>query len=814
MNYFLKQEGLRMKRNQWKKVGSIIGFLAVAALALSGCSGSDGSTGATGPAGPAGPPGEAVTTFNAQNVDYLSKATWTGTITSVSIASPLVVEFTIVDGKGNGVEGLEIPVGTSTSLNNLRFTVAKLVPGTNKSPDMWFSYLIGATFAAQNHEKVAANLTALGNGKYRYTFKTDLTKVDGVTYEPTLTHRVGIRFSGAITGTTTQMKNSIAFVKDFIPAGGTIVTQREITTKADCLECHGTFEGRSGGHLAYADPKMCVLCHTDQWRKGATESTITGTVITPPAGTKDTNIVRGEALLNFINMIHKAHMGTNLTLTGYAHNNGGWLPNDMVYPQDIINCRKCHTASAATPQGENWKNKPSRQACGSCHDGIDWTTGSGTTVKGATTGHDGGPAANDALCAGCHAAISIDAVYHVTANATPNNPNVPAGAVNFIYEINTVMVNESLQPVVKFRIKSYTGTDATTATPVTFNNAAAATLLTGFTGSPSFLVTYALPQDGITAPVDYNNLGKASAQPASVSIDNVRKGTAGTMAGPDGSGYYTATLTGTAAFPAGAKLRAVALQGYFSQVSPALARHTPGVIKNVTGDTVRRTVVDSAKCANCHEWFEGHGGNRVYEIQMCLPCHVPNLSSSGRTIRTTDPEASQNLKDMVHSIHAAEMRTNPYKGSRAKSGAATVWDFSGVVYPGLLQTCEACHKPGTYASVPAGAFMTANVTTGDASATIDPATSVVTSTDTTASLTTLRNAGLANATDLVITPFTAACVSCHDGASAKAHMTANGGAINESRSTVNAAVEQCAICHGPGRSQDAAAVHANFQAGH
>ena len=43
-----------MKRNQWKKVGSIIGFLAVAALALSGCSGDDGAPGATGPAGPAG----------------------------------------------------------------------------------------------------------------------------------------------------------------------------------------------------------------------------------------------------------------------------------------------------------------------------------------------------------------------------------------------------------------------------------------------------------------------------------------------------------------------------------------------------------------------------------------------------------------------------------------------------------------------------------------------------------------------------------------------------------------------------------------
>ena len=487
-----------MRRNQWRKLGGIMLFLAMAAFALSGCSGSDGATGATGPQGPEGPEGPAgqeVIAFDASNVAYLSKATYSGTITSITAGAIPVVEFRIVDGKGVGVEGLEKPVGTSKNLNNVRFTVAKLVPGTNGSPSQWMSYFIPFP-TTTGHEKVAANLTPLGNGNYRYTFKTDLTKVEGITYEPTLTHRLGIRFSGSIPGTTTQMKNSIAFVRDFIPTGGGIINQREITTKAACLECHVTFEGRSGGHLAYADPKMCVLCHTDQWRIGQTESTITGTAITPPAGKLDTDIVRGEALLNFINMIHKAHMGTQLTLKGYAHNNGRWLPNDMVYPQDIINCRKCHKESAATPQGDNWRNKPSRQACGSCHDGINFATGTGTTVKGATTGHAFGiPQTNDASCSICHTALDIDAIYHVTANATPNNPNVPAGAVNFIYEISTVTVNESRQPVVKFRIKSYTGTDATTAQPVTFNNAAAATLLTGFTSSPSFLVTYADPTE-------------------------------------------------------------------------------------------------------------------------------------------------------------------------------------------------------------------------------------------------------------------------------------------------------------------------------
>ena len=130
---------------------------------------------------------------------------------------------------------------------------------------------------------------------------------------------------------------------------------------------------------------MCVLCHTDQWRIGQTESTVTGTTITPPAGTTDTNIVRGEAILNFPVLMHKIHRGNGLTLTGYR--TGSLLFNELSYPQEIINCRKCHESSAAAPQGDNWKNNPSRRGCGSCHDGIDWATGTGTTVKGATTGH-------------------------------------------------------------------------------------------------------------------------------------------------------------------------------------------------------------------------------------------------------------------------------------------------------------------------------------------------------------------------------------------------------------------------------------------
>jgi len=82
-----------MKRKQWKKIGTLILFLALAAFALSGCSGSDGSAGATGvqgpagPAGPQGPAGQVVVNPETLSAAELSALTLKGEITSVTIAS-------------------------------------------------------------------------------------------------------------------------------------------------------------------------------------------------------------------------------------------------------------------------------------------------------------------------------------------------------------------------------------------------------------------------------------------------------------------------------------------------------------------------------------------------------------------------------------------------------------------------------------------------------------------------------------------------------------------------------------------------------
>ena len=54
-------------------------------------------------------------------------------------------------------------------------------------------------------------------------------------------------------------------------------------------------------------------------------------------------------------------------------------------------------------------------------------------------------------------------------------------------------------------------------------------------------------------------------------------------------------------------------------------------------------------------------------------------------------------------------------------------------------------------------------------------------------------------TTLVISPIANSCFGCHDGAASRLHMESNGATIYGTRTAAAATVEQCLICHGPGK---------------
>ena len=827
----------------------------------------------------------------------------TGAVTSVSIASPPVVTFQVTDASNRGIKGLGFTSQSATAarpgLSNLAFAMAKLVPGSNGSPSKWVSYIVtsspttttGETPSRPSSDNIGT-LVDNGDGTYKYTFYRDITKVKDLvasaslaapnvaadlgdlSYDPAKLHRLAIQVGGNARGTGTNTANGansgvtavpigapVNILLDWYPTSGKVVAatdadQREVVAISSCNECHGKLALHGGNRV---DTKYCVMCHTDQRKFGqtnvastagkfpalketATVNSVTG--ITSYSYSPSTYIADGEVAGDFTTLVHKIHQGKELVKENYNYanvvfNNKGY---SMLGGGQKM-CTKCHDNTKAA-QADNWKTKPSRLACGACHDGINWATGAGTTLAdkaaglGKQSGHAGKQQTDDSTCYLCHRAELL-VENHQTTNLTKHNPTIPAGLKNISYEIKSAAVDATTnKTTVVFRV-------LVDGAPATFKAPAAgmANPLDGFTGSPSFLLAYATDataSDGVKAPADYTNAGVKQAQPISVSIANLLdtgKTADGSLSAPDASGYYTATLlgTGTKKFPVGATMRAVGLQGYFTQVSPAAARHAISVVKEVTGDAVRRKVVDPEKCASCHEWFEGHGGNRVYQTQVCVMCHVPGLATSGRQIPDSTmntwsftaelqkivdfwqfdktktnaalalPVTTNNFKDMIHGIHAGRDRVNPFRDARDSTsrGEITLLDFARMDFPGKLNNCETCHIGGTYSSVPLNALPATYET-------IDAAydAGIAAGTATTVMAKNALSTTTANGTDHVTTPFAGACVSCHDSSATKSHIKLQGGQIQVNRNTTGlVASESCVTCHGPGRNDDPAIVH-------
>ena len=66
--------------------------------------------------------------------------------------------------------------------------------------------------------------------------------------------------------------------------------------------------------------------------------------------------------------------------------------SSIIYPQDVRNCTTCHQQAT---QANNWMTNPTRAACGSCHDNVNFATG---------LNHPGGVQSDDTQCSICHQA--------------------------------------------------------------------------------------------------------------------------------------------------------------------------------------------------------------------------------------------------------------------------------------------------------------------------------------------------------------------------------------------------------------------------
>jgi len=568
------------------------------------------------------------------------------------------------------------------------------------------------------------------------------------------------------------------------------------------------------------------------------------------------------------------------------------------FPQNAINCSACHVASTATPQAGNWATTPSRAACGGCHDNVNFLTGVNHTgvIAADETGCAGCHTAADIQVYhtplmnphenGTDTAPSYNPTAQLTKNwQATNQSSLPAGAATITYKIVSATLNATGNPVLQFQILA-NGSPLTLNTYVAGTTAANAEVLpTPYAAGPNISLTMGIPQDGI-APTDFNY---GHQDTGAWGLRAIWNGTA--MAGKTAktiklasAGITTTSTAGTYQIvmdgiivPTDTKLVALAIgtagvvqtnltpdpllslrmggapnfawtaaasattQGTGGVLLPAMTVWAQATGKNPNttdgkGVTLitRRTIIDPAKCNTCHQNLGAFTSNNTTEAQFhdnymnngasCIFCHYTNGTSTG---------FSYNAKTWVHGLHAAGMRSNPYNIQT---------NFPGIIYPGKLNDCEACHVPGSYDfsnttnagqipgmlwdTVATGTFTTGpwvnyTLNYGSAASFVAPVAASAAWPSVTTGL------PVDYAKSAVSSPLTAACAACHDTSTAVSHMTNNGGVWYSQRQNVPTLVngsftgaqgasivlqsnEQCLICHGSGAVADIKAVHMNF----
>jgi OmcA/MtrC family decaheme c-type cytochrome len=724
--------------------------LLALALAATGCASADGPQGIPGPPGTTGPkgdpgnpgdpgtkgdPGDPGTKGDPGLQSWIAGPGLTlalGDVTS-DAAGKTSIAFTLLDDDGHALdrEGL-----LSEGKVDVHFVLSWLDEKAAGDPLQYRAYTTrqksgakGTATQAAVDEGGAFTAIDVSKGQYRYDFAAKIDATKG-----SRTHSVG-----AIATRTFEGKSYVSNdTKHFLPGGGAPVTTRTVVETSACNGCHG----RLGEHKnPRREVQLCVLCHSPENADGSAN-------IDPETANT----------LDFRVMIHKLHRGDDLPSvvggTPYVLN-GDDGPKDfstVVFPRAIQVCATCHAASM---QGDFWKTRPSRTACGSCHDNVSFVDPPPAGMKL----HGGFAQPSDANCTVCHqpsGGLKGIAEQHYT---TLTNPAAQTP------ELSDVAVTDTApgqQPIVTFTVKVAGQPRDIVAKPLTSLRVTVAGPTSDITGY--WQVT--IPSTGTLTAVDAAN-GKFSYKfPATAAMP--------------------LTATGSYAFGMEASLRPdPAVTTTYYAVNPVVyAAVTDPVAK------ARRMVVEAARCNSCHQRVIGHGGSRN-NPNYCVLCHNPRNDGDERVARyqgSTVIAQPVDFKVMIHKIHRGEHLAQPYVlgGFPAPSAAlpgGTPVSFNELRFPNDMRACTTCHVDGSF-SLPLGDNVLASqfqtLTCNDANP--DPTKFCVS-----------RSSVVG-----YIPPTTAVCTSCHDAKSTVAHaevMTAPGGA------------ESCATCHGAGSSFDIAKYH-------
>lgn len=481
-----------------------------------------------------------------------------------------------------------------------------------------------------------------GHGKYRFGGALPEN------FDQTKTHTLGIYANRNLNDipSTGVGKTYYANVEHDFRPDGQAVTEKwgKINDTTSCLACHDPRNfGLHGG--SRRDVKLCVLCHQPQ------------TVDPDTGNTVDLKV-----------MAHKIHAPGLLSKPYVIWGNANSVHDysGVTFPQDPRNCANCHEGIDATKkpaQSDAWYTKPGREACGSCHDDINWATGAK---------HPGGAQLNDNQCATCHqpeSEVEFDASIK-GAHTIPLKSKQLKGLSAAI--VSTTNMAPGKKPTAVFALKNGDGTFVDGTKLATFSPILA----------------------GPTSSYSWNRREDARA----TGVYNATTGTTTytfTNAIPDNA-------TGTWTISADLRRNATLKRGD-GKADIAVQESTINPIRYVslTGGTAtpRRLVVTLAQCNQCHDSLSLHGGQRN-TTEECVICHSSKETDVARRPANAGQPESISFQRMIHRIHTGEELTQEYS---IFGFGGTAISFNEVKFPGDRTNCAKCHTGNSHLlPLPAG----------------------------------------------------------------------------------------------------------------
>jgi OmcA/MtrC family decaheme c-type cytochrome len=645
------------------------------------------------------------------------------TINTASIAADgtITVLYTLTDPNGLPLDAAGITTPGTIALGY----IATVLPNDQ---EQYFAYTTtarsGAAVASVNQPGVDAGgvTTNPAPGQYQYVFHTKAPSG----FDATATHTIGMFASRVLTAYNLGT-NFASATYNFVPNGSKVTKVHELIKTASCNGCHDQLSWHGGRRRGI---EMCVLCHTRQGK----------------------DVTNGNPIdLQFI--VHEMHMGSSLpsVIAGKPASVNGVDISKFVFPADARRCETCHSQTTGAAQATAYLTKPTREACGACHNDVNFATG---------VNHPGGPQFDDNQCANCHipqGEIDFDASIK-GAHVIPAESSLLGGIALAITKVSNGTAGS--KPVVAYTINDGAG------------NPLAASKLSAL----SFTMA------GPTTDYGNTSFGSDVTTPGYVTESALTAGTCGA----DGSCLYTFTHSipangaGTYSIGVEARRSETVLAGTTSQQAITYGAKNQVISFAVDGSKVtpRRAVVATASCNACHVSLSVHGTLRN-QTEYCVLCHNPSntdVSVRSSAVVPADkalPPQGINFNLLVHRIHrGAQLPANrPYV---VVGFGGSHNDFSGVLFSAMApngqnidtRNCALCHVASSQLNLTAAV----NPVT-DPQGPLNP-----------------------------VQPVTSACTGCHADIATASHALSNTNILGES----------CPVCHAAGAVEAVDMVHAQY----